>query len=349
MGPPALGWALATLFASLLCVADSHCADMALPSSYESKRPGADSGPTPVSVGIWIADVSRIDSADQTFDANVAVVMSWRDPALAHTEPGVKHYTLRDIWHPDWLVADATAKLRYSFPEVADVDADGTVTYRQRLVGNFSQKLDLHAFPFDRATFRIHFVMFGQKPTDIAFLPNAALVAQGLATGAGTAPDLTLQDWRITDTSARVLPYDVAPGFQFAGYAVEFRAQRLAQYYVVKVIIPLFLIVIMSWAVFWVDPTLRGSQISIAVTSMLTLIAYRFSVGSETPKLPYLTSLDTFILVSSILVLLALIQVVATGRLVSSQRLDLARRIDRWSRYAFPIAFVVLAVATLLR
>ncbi len=322
---------------------------MPLPSSYESKRPGADAGPTPVSVGIWLADVSRIDSANQTFDANVAVVMSWRDPALAHTEPGIKHYTLRDIWHPDWLIADATDRLRYSFPEIADVDADGVVTYRQRLIGTFSQKLDLHAFPFDRATFRIHFVMFGQRPADLTFVPNATLVSQGLATGAGTAPDLTLQDWRITDTGARVLPYDVAPGFHVAGYALEFRAERLVQYYIIKVIVPLFLIVIMSWAVFWVDPALRGSQISIAVTSMLTLIAYRFSVGSETPKLPYLTNLDTFILVSSILVLLALIQVVATIRLVNSQRLDLARRIDRWSRYAFPIAFTILAVATLLR
>jgi hypothetical protein len=71
---------------------------------------------------------------------------------------------------------------------------------------------------------------------------------------------------------------------QIAGYAFEFYASRLAQYYLLKVILPLLLIVMMSWTVFWIDPTNGGPQISVAVTSMLTLIAYRFSIGSEGAK-----------------------------------------------------------------
>ena len=298
-------------------------------------------------MGIWVADVSRIDSAAQTFAANLVVVMSWRDPSLAHTQPGVQQYNLRDIWHPDWLVANATADLHSAFPETAGVSSDGTVSYRQRLIGTFTQPLDLRAFPFDRATFRIHFVMIGQTPAEMQFLPNQVLVAQGMPTGSGIARDLTLQDWRVTDSKAGVLPYQVAPGFLVAGYAFEFRAERLVQHYIVKVIIPLLLIVIMSWAAFWIDPALRSSQISIAVTSMLTLIAYRFAVGSETPKLPYLTSLDSFILASSILVLLTLVEVIVTASLVSNQRPELARSIDRYSRFGFPIAYAVVAVATL--
>ena len=37
-------------------------------------RPNADAGPTQISVGIWVADVSNIDSAQQTFTAEIAVV-----------------------------------------------------------------------------------------------------------------------------------------------------------------------------------------------------------------------------------------------------------------------------------
>jgi gamma-aminobutyric acid receptor subunit beta len=78
---------------------------------------------------------------------------------------------------------------------------------------------------------------------------------------------------------------------KITGYVFEFHATRLAQYYLLKVILPLLLIVMMSWTVFWIDPTNGGPQISVAVTSMLTLIAYRFAIGSEVPKLPILLDL----------------------------------------------------------
>ena len=66
----------------------------------------------------------------------------------------------------------------------------------------------------------------------------------------------------------------------------------------------------MSWAVFWIDPSDLGPQFSIAVTSMLTLIAYRFAIESNIPKLPYLTRLDAFILMGTLLVFLSLIEVI---------------------------------------
>jgi hypothetical protein len=37
-------------------------------------------------------------------------------------------------------------------------------------------------------------------------------------------------------------------------------------------------------------------SINIAITSMLTLIAYRFAIDNQLPRLPYMTRLDAFIL-----------------------------------------------------
>ena len=61
-------------------------------------------------------------------------------------------------------------------------------------------------------------------------------------------------------------------------------ASRQTGYYVLKVILPLVLIVIMSWVVFWIDPNEPGTQISVAVTSILTLVAYRFMIDSLLPN-----------------------------------------------------------------
>ena len=51
-------------------------------------RPDAEAGPTQISVGIWVVDISNIDSAQQTFTAEIAVVLRWKDSRLAHTGNG---------------------------------------------------------------------------------------------------------------------------------------------------------------------------------------------------------------------------------------------------------------------
>jgi hypothetical protein len=52
----------------------------------------------------------------------------------------------------------------------------------------------------------------------------------------------------------------------------------------------------------------------------------------DVPKLPYLTRLDAFILASSLLVFLSLIEVMLTTKLATNNRTDLARTIDRRCR-----------------
>jgi len=50
------------------------------------------------------------------------------------------------------------------------------------------------------------------------------------------------------------------------------------------------------WIVFWVDPKEFGSQISIAITAILTLIAYRFAIGANLPNAEYMKHPYLFIL-----------------------------------------------------
>ena len=104
----------------------------------------------------------------------------------------------------------------------------------------------------------------------------------------------------------------------------------------------------MSWIVFWIDPKESDSQISVAITAMLTLIAYRFAVGSDLPKVSYLPRLDYFILGSTILVFASLLEVVITSSYARTGRLERARAIDRWSSWLFPAIFLLFSVQALL-
>ncbi len=298
---------------------------------------------------VWIGDVTAINSVAQTFSANLMLILRWHDPKLRHAGPAAKQVALAEIWHPPLLIVNEIGETMRSLPEIAEVAPDGSVITRQRLIGTFTHSLDLRGFPFDRATFRVQLVTPGYRPQEIEFEPYAGAVAAGLRGGIGRAQQFTLQDWRVLSTAAGPKPYPVLPDLELAGFAFEFTAARNAQYFVIKVILPLLLIVMMSWSVFWIDPREVGPQFSIAVTSMLTLIAYRFAIESNIPKLPYLTRLDAFILAGTLLVFLSLIEVVIVSRMVKSDRLEQARAIDRRCRWISPIVFAGVSAAIFFR
>jgi len=219
------------------------------------------------------------------------------------------------------------------------------VTYRQRYAGAFTQPLRLRSFPFDRQTFRLQFVAVRYRINEVQFVPDQDWIDNGLKQAGGIATSITLPDWTIESWNTKSLSYALAPGFEYSGYAFEFTASRNAQHYVWKVILPLVLIVIMSWAVFWIDPVTSNSQISIAVTSMLTLIAYRFAIDNQLPRLPYTTNLDAFILMSTVLVFFSFIEVLVTTILENQKRNRLAITIDRSCRVIFPVIFLLASMS----
>jgi len=335
------------LVASLLVASARLAASTEAPTLIE--RPNATSGPTQVSVQIWFVDINSIDSAQQSFTADIAIVLRWKDPRLAHTGGGVAHYALDQIWNPRVVIANETNSVSRRLPESPDVDPDGTVTYRQRYVGSFTQALHLRSFPFDKQTFRVQLVAVRYRPNEVQFVPDKEWVDAGLKQAAGIAPSITLPDWTLEKWEIKNMVYALAPGRELSGYAFEFTALRNVQHYILKVILPLILIVFMSWTVFWIDPVNSNSQISVAVTSMLTLIAYRFAVDSQLPRLPYMTRLDTFIFTSTLLVFFSLIEVLLTTILENRQQAERAKKIDRYCRVIFPVIFAIASIAIFVK
>ena len=84
-------------------------------------------------------------------------------------------------------------------------------------------------------------------------------------------------------------------------------------------------------------------HITVAITTMLTLIAYQFAIGTDLPKVPYLTRMDYFILLSTILIYANLIEVIITSTFAENEKLSQARATDCRMRLLFPLAFCILA------
>ena len=182
-------------------------------------RPGSGNGPTQVSVGIWIVDVSSIDSAQQNFTADIAVVLQWKDARLAHTGTGLAHYALDQVWTPRVAIANETSTVSRKFPESVEVEPDGTVIYRQRYVGSFTQSLRLQSFPFDRQAFHIQLVAIRYRPNEVVFVPDENWIHDGLQHAVGISPSITLPDWTVEKWDANARVYALTPGMQYSGYA----------------------------------------------------------------------------------------------------------------------------------
>jgi hypothetical protein len=154
--------------------------------------------------------------------------------------------------------------------------------------------------------------------------------------------DWEIQEWQGKSQDLELTRNNAVPGFVFT-----FRAERIYNNYLIKFIIPLILISAMSWVVFWIDPTESGSQLSVAVTTVLTLIAYNIALSSKLPEIPYLTRMDLLLFGSTLLVFSALIEVVFTSRLAKTGRLELARKTDLTCRILFPAMYLLIATASL--
>jgi gamma-aminobutyric acid receptor subunit beta len=126
-----------------------------------------------------------------------------------------------------------------------------------------------------------------------------------------------------------------------AGYT----AVRNGLFFTWKLFVPLGLIVMMAYTVFWLDPTLLSTQIAIATSTVFTLIAYNFALSNILPQVSYLTRADVYLLGSMLLVFSALGEAVVTGVLARNEKnLALARRIDVIARYVYPALFVGVVI-----
>ena len=210
------------------------------------------------------------------------------------------------------------------------------MSYDQRFYGEVTSRADLSDFPFDRRALAFELAAVDHTAEDVAFVLSPGRT--------GRRAELSVANWDVGPQQFTLHSFPLLEHHTFAGAIVSYEARRKPLYYVSNAILPLVLVVFMSWCVFWVNPAYLAPQIGLSATSMLALIAYRFTLGRVLPPVSYFTRMDAFLIAASVLVFLALVEAVVTSSLTDHGRDALALRIDRGARWSFPVAF---AFATL--
>ena len=294
--------------------------------------PGAEGEATKVTIAMQLLDLDEIDDIKQRLTGDFEVFVNWTDSRLAKLA-GCQ-VPLNEIWSPNITFLNS-GQLRAERPQEVDITEGGQVQYIQRYQGTLSTYHNLQRFPFDEQIFRISLLSSEYGEKDVLLVANDKLT--------GVWDRLNISDWQIGGVKPAISRlYSKFEDTTYSLYDFEISADRITAFYVWKVIVPLSLIVFMSWTVFWINPAQFGPQIQISATSMLTVIAFQFATAQMLPELGYFTVLDLFITGAIILVFLAMMESLITSYLVSKERSKVAQRIDLLCRMAFPFTFVAL-------
>lgn len=290
----------------------------------------------PVDVAVYVVDISRIQELEQAIVADFLVVARWQRPDLADpSAPELRILPLDEVDSPRLIVINSR-KLRKKLEPIAEVTRTGTVLFRQRYQGTLSTPMNLEDFPMDRQLFNI----------EVGTLDHKARTLVPDAVRSGPMQPFTVAGWALEE-DAMLAGDQLAPDgiSTFATVTAVYSAQRNSVFFAWKLFIPLGLIVLMAYTVFWLDPTVLSTQIGISTSTVFTLIAYNFALSSILPQVSYLTRADLYLIGCMLLVFGALGEAVVTGVLARNEdRLALARRIDLIARFVYPALFALIAL-----
>jgi hypothetical protein len=302
--------------------------------------------PTKVSIGVSLLKVIYIEPASEELpqiQAKFKLALEWQDKRLTIRK---KHQV--DIYQDD----EAKKILNKIFaPHMKILDGDltvdhqelriylnGTVTLNQVVNVVVPANMHLFHFPFDSQTFNFQFVSTHWDMENVDLYLNH-LETKLLDNAAPEAWQFDYSTHHITNSNVR------SQGENF--YVLNFliHAKRDPRYYIWRLLIPLFIIVLLSWNVFWIYED-AISSLENCFLFLLTIVAFHQIANSMLPTISFFTFLDAIVFISYGFIIIPTFQVMLTIKLESKGKNQQAEVLRKYCRWSVPISFL-LAMLTI--
>jgi neurotransmitter-gated ion-channel len=293
-------------------------------------------GPIRVEVGLAVTNLAEVDEAHEQFGLSGFIVAVWDDSRLVfdpRSRGQVRFYRKDEIWTPEFQMLNAITP-RSGLATIS-VSPSGRVAYVERFTVTLSAKFHLQRFPFDSQNLQIVIASFGSGATRLDLMANNA-VTQLLP-----GHFLELEQWKLagittltrTEMIGQILPVE----------QIEFSllASRRPGFYIWTIMLPLSVMLVVSWSVLWIAPANFGQQLGIAMPTFLSVIAFSYAMGFTLPRVPYLTFINAFFLTIYLFVFLTVLETVAIYAIGRSEKKDTAAALHRKGRWFLPVVFLV--------
>ena len=298
--------------------------------------------PVPVQVGIYLIDITNIDETRNTFDVELDVQVRWTDTRMAFDAEeagtdrrvyvGPKAEKFFDgLWTAQIVLANPVGQMGTGARKVT-VHADGRIEISAQVNSTVRTNLDYRRFPFDRQVLPIILESFAWNNSVVELVPDLDRT--------GFAPEFSLAEWDIEALDSNVADVlRVRDATPFSNINYEVRIQRQSGYYIWKIFLTVFIIVSLTWVVFWMSDERLGRRAGVSSSGILTVIAYQFVTTSTLPRVSYLTVADLVMTVSIITIAATMVVSVLVDR-IGYKNNAAQLRVDKACRWIFPLAYL---------
>jgi hypothetical protein len=289
----------------------------------------------------FVTEIISVDEVNSVVAIDLEVYLHWQQQALKQPDakPG---------FHPfDPEVENEVGVLRPRIQLVGVIEENlieesfhvdgstGDVVCLLNWAAVFRVPMELKSFPFDRQCFSfiLESQFFALRPWELGddnspeFVPYQTMSVTTL-----------LDMWRlhaVTAMGSRAMGTEL--------FVIKTFAARNPHYYFWNIIAVMFLIIMCSSLIFAVDVHDTADRAGIALTLLLTAVAYKFVIASELPKIGYLTLLDKYMIFSFAVLAVGIGEVFLVSERMTAD-VDEANSVDSWFYSVFPIAWVCLHV-----
>ncbi|XP_022241068.1 glycine receptor subunit alpha-2-like isoform X2 [Limulus polyphemus] len=352
------------------------------PKDYDRLQPPKENGePTIVSFHVTVLSLDSVDEGSMTYVADIFMSQSWKDYRLRLPENMTTYYRLlpvswlKQMWRPDSFFKNAK---KVTFQEMTIPNHyiwlyyDKTILYMVKLTLLLSCAMKFETYPHDTQTCSLKIESLSYTTDDLVFdwEKHVPLVVDESI----ELPQHNLVETKLGDCS------QIYSTGNFTCIKISFTLKRRVGYYMFHTYIPTCLIVIMSWISFWIRPEAVPARVTLCVTSLLTLSTQHAQSQKSLPPVSYIKAIDIFMISCTVFVFGSLMEyalvnilmgeaedsavkrglanVMAISKVsegeplpngtrrvsfpVMQRKREQALLIDKVSRVAFPLLFLVL-------
>ena len=292
--------------------------------------------PTRVAIGMHVVQMRGVDARTESFYADLYLWMRF---------PVGNEERAKEI-----IEKLEPVNGKFESKEVVDDKTVGDERYVcYRVTGTFFFVPDLKNYPFDTQLLPITVENSTLEMEDMVFVDDTISYEKSGTPQArwGLSPSLSIPDYTLKHVERAIFeskyptnfgdPQRSPLGTHYSRFSLKVSFVREYWSYAFKILIPLQIILMMAYLVFFLPPAQLDTAASIAMTALLSCMAYNVAVSQNMPEIGYLVLSDKFFIATYVLLFLTLAQTFMSFILDSNGRQRAALRLDVASRWLFPV------------
>ena len=301
-------------------------------------------GPQRVAVGVYLHHVMQIDLRANCFLADFYVWFRWKgdiDPT--------RSFELRNAIE-QWQIVKVPAYVDDAGNAAPLTLDDGSKYQVLRVEARLGRPFSVQQYPLDEQDLPIEVEESKSSSSELVYdLDREAT---------GVDRRIEIPGWVVSGSTSKVDeavfettfgdPRVAAGGERYTRMQLNLHIVRPTRGMIVKTVVPLAIVILITFGVFFVEPHMIDARLTLSVTALVSAVALHYSTTTELPEVGYLVLLDKVYILSYVVILGTCFTSIFAARFAENEQLEKARRLDLFGGIALSLAFFGGTAAALL-